>query len=310
MTTQPKNTIIANPMYDVVFKTLMTDRDIARYFVGTILGVEIIDIDFAPQEYTYERKPKTEKQKPVKVIRLDFVATIRTKAGETKKVLIEIQQSQKKIDLFRFSSYLGKQYMQRDAKAKEEKDEDKVEALPIVAIYLVGYKMPANPHIAVKIDRVGINILEGEKVEVKDPLVDILTHDAYFIQVSRIQQAMYADWEKCSELMKLLSLFEQNYFVDGKFTKKYLYPLDPKTDKILKKMVNTLERIATDPYMRRVMEEQEWDELEVNLLQDALERQGNTIVVVSAERDNARAERDSALAELNELKRRFGLINT
>ena len=45
MAKKQKDIIIANPMYDVVFKLLMADKDIARYFVGTVLGEEIIDID-------------------------------------------------------------------------------------------------------------------------------------------------------------------------------------------------------------------------------------------------------------------------
>jgi len=56
--------IIANPLYDVVFKNLMTtgndtNRENASFFVGTILGEEIIDIELVPQEYTYHTDPKT-----------------------------------------------------------------------------------------------------------------------------------------------------------------------------------------------------------------------------------------------------------
>ena len=48
MTKQHRDIIIANPMYNVVFKLLMADKDIARYYVETVLGEEIADIDFAP----------------------------------------------------------------------------------------------------------------------------------------------------------------------------------------------------------------------------------------------------------------------
>ena len=34
-------------MYDAVFKGLMADKDNARYFVGTILDEEVVDIEFA-----------------------------------------------------------------------------------------------------------------------------------------------------------------------------------------------------------------------------------------------------------------------
>jgi len=253
MVDQKNDIIIANPMYDVVFKTLMqADKDFARYFVGTILGVEVVDINFDAQEYTYPKEVETDNIiEEIKVIRMDFVATIRTKDGEEKKVLIEIQQSRKISDVLRFSSYIGKQYIQRNVEAKDKKDVQTdengvktVKPLPLVVIYLLGYEMPTNPHIAVKIDRSGIDILEGAKVDIKDPLMETLTHDAYFIQVSRIMEQMYTDWEKCSELMKLLSLFVQNYFVDKKHTKIYPHIINPETDKILHKMINALERIS------------------------------------------------------------------
>ena len=79
-------------------------------------------------------------------------------------------------------------------------------------------------------------------------------------------------------------------------------------------MENVLERIAADPYIRRIMEEQEFDKLEVDLLNDTILQQGNTILHVTAERDNAWnivAQKDnalqSALAELAQLKQTYGL---
>ena len=53
----------------------------------------------------------------------------------------------------------------------------------------------------------------------------------------------------------MLSLFEQDYFVDENFLKEYPYPI---TDKNIKKMVETLEYIAADPKTRRAMQEEYW----------------------------------------------------
>ena len=103
MANKKKDIIIANPIYDVVFKNLMEDKEIAQYFIGIILGETITDIEFAPLEYTYERKIQTEDQiKTITVIRLDFVATIHTKDNTEKKVLIEIHQALKPYDILRF----------------------------------------------------------------------------------------------------------------------------------------------------------------------------------------------------------------
>ncbi|MDZ7880323.1 MAG: hypothetical protein U5L45_21785 [Saprospiraceae bacterium] len=42
--------IIANPSYDVVFKYLLEDIDIARELLSTILGEEIMYLEVKPQE--------------------------------------------------------------------------------------------------------------------------------------------------------------------------------------------------------------------------------------------------------------------
>ena len=140
-----KEIIIANPMYDVVFKQLLTDKDIARYFIGTILGEEIVDIEFAPQEYPYEKKIKNDltdnEIKKLSLVRLDMVATILTKEGKEKKILIEIQQSLKPYDLLRFRTYIGNQYINKDNIIISK--EDKIaNVMPIVAIYMLGFKLP------------------------------------------------------------------------------------------------------------------------------------------------------------------------
>ena len=75
----------------------------------------------------------------------------------------------------------------------------------------------------------------------------------------------------------------------------------------MEKMVKPLERMAADPYIRRVMEEQEFDELEVNLLNNTIVQQGNTIVQQGNTIVKVSAERDNALAELIKLKQKYGL---
>jgi hypothetical protein len=39
---------------------------------------------------------------------MDFITTLKTKAGERKKVLVEIRKMKSKIDLVRYQSYLAK----------------------------------------------------------------------------------------------------------------------------------------------------------------------------------------------------------
>ncbi|MCP4150726.1 MAG: hypothetical protein GY757_23475, partial [bacterium] len=43
---------IANPIYDVVFKYLMEDNDIARLIISTIIRQKVISLEFRPREGT------------------------------------------------------------------------------------------------------------------------------------------------------------------------------------------------------------------------------------------------------------------
>jgi len=44
--------IIANPIYDIVFKRLMENLDIARGILECILNTSIEQLEFASQEFT------------------------------------------------------------------------------------------------------------------------------------------------------------------------------------------------------------------------------------------------------------------
>jgi len=78
-------------------------------------------------------------------------------------------------------------------------------------------------------------------------------------------------------------------------------------------MVRALEQISADSYIRRVMLEQELDELEVSLLK-------NAIAEISAERDNAIALKDNAIEQkdfalaalqnqIDEYRRKYGTLD-
>ena len=44
--------VIANPIYDAVFKRLMEDNRIAKFFIGTLLEQIIESVEVKPQEFT------------------------------------------------------------------------------------------------------------------------------------------------------------------------------------------------------------------------------------------------------------------
>ena len=97
--------VIANPIYDVVFKKMMENDKVAKFFISTLLEQTIETIEVKPQEFTYVNELVG-----VAVFRLDFIATIKTKSGELKKILIEIQKAKNLIDVMRFRNYLAEHY--------------------------------------------------------------------------------------------------------------------------------------------------------------------------------------------------------
>jgi hypothetical protein len=53
LTQKNKIMVIANPIYDMVFKRLMENRRVARFFIETLIGEQVEEIAMVPQEYTY-----------------------------------------------------------------------------------------------------------------------------------------------------------------------------------------------------------------------------------------------------------------
>jgi hypothetical protein len=295
--------IIANPIYDIVFKRLMENKRIARFFVETIIGEKVEDIAVVPQEYTYysnvkkkkgkkkaENKDTQEEWEVLSVIRFDFVATIRNANGEYKKILIEVQKSNNPTDLMRFRTYLGEQYKRMDvievASGKVEK------ALPVISIYLLGFKLPEIQAVAIKVGRSYIDMIGQKEIKEKSEWIESLTHDGYFVQIPRIAG------KPRTSLEKLLSVFEQKYFVDDKGTiKEYEYPVDEAEVNL---MLELLKHAAAEEKTRREMEEAWWAEQRAEELQKELQESKKRL----EEKDKSLAEKDRENEKLkNELKK-------
>ena len=250
--------IIANPIYDTVFKNLMLNKRMAKFFIETLIGEQIEDIAMLPQEYPVPYKTKREKKTEddvdiVKeeyvsksILRYDFIATIRTAQGERKKALIEIQKSQKPTNIERFRDYIGKQYLSEDPSGKKLKKEEK--DLPIICIFLLGYTLRNFKTAMVKVNRICWDVINNKEIKQKSKFIEALTHDGYFVQIPRIKG------KPRNILENLLSLFEQEYFTYKKLIKEYPYPID--NDNI-REMVDMLRHAASDPKEKKALEE-EW----------------------------------------------------
>ncbi|MDR3198631.1 MAG: hypothetical protein LBU34_12260, partial [Planctomycetaceae bacterium] len=105
---------IANPIYDVVFKFMLEDEEVAKTFLSAIIEEEVLELRFATLERTIRRPPdkvnttETAKESTenagesfLTVCRFDFSAQISTADGKTKTVMIELQKAKFYSDIMR-----------------------------------------------------------------------------------------------------------------------------------------------------------------------------------------------------------------
>jgi hypothetical protein len=264
--------VIANPIYDVVFKRMMENDKVAKFFIETLLEQTVETVEVKPQEFTY-----VDELAGLAVFRLDFIATIRTEAGEYKKVLIEIQKAKNHIDLMRFRNYLAEQYKKEDVI-----NEEKV-ILPITTIYILGFKLPEIASPCIRIERNYWDLIEKKIIESRSDFVEKLTHDSFIVQVNRITNRYQ------TRLDKLLSVFEQTNFVDDKkIIKEFNHDVDIEELKIA---TDILHHSGTNPEERRKIE----NEQEAWRTVDAMTEELRAKVM---EQSKAIKEKDELIAEL------------
>jgi hypothetical protein len=280
--------IIANPIYDVVFKKLMENDKVAKFFISTLLEQPIETIEVQPQEYTYQGELETAKGRQaveerlrerfaIWVYRLDFIATIKTDTGDYTKVLIEIQKAKHPIDLMRFRNYLAAQYKKEDSINNEKV------ALPITTIYILGFKLPEIETPCIKVERKYKDLVNNLTLDKKSEFVEKLTHDSFVVQVGRITDRYQ------TRLDKLLSVFEQRNFTDDKeITKDFAH--EPDIDE-LKTMTDILHYVGTDPKERKQIEIEQEARRTIESMVENYQRE-------LAEKDQALNEKDKLIAEL------------
>lgn len=267
--------VIANPIYDVVFKRLMENDKVAKFFIGTLLEQTIETIEVKPQEFTY-----VDELAGLAVFRVDFIATIKTDTGELKKVLIEIQKARNQIDLMRFRNYLAEQYKKEDTI-----NEEKV-ILPITTIYILGFKLPEIETPCLKVERNYKDLINNSALTTKSDFVEKLTHDSFIVQVNRITDRYQ------TRLDKLLSIFEQTNFVDDKkIIKQFNHPTD--IDEI-KEATDILHYSGTDPEEKRKIELEQEAWRTVNAM---FENEKKEFLKILTEKDQALTEKDKTLTE-------------
>ena len=311
--------IIANPIYDTIFKHLMDDLSIAKGFLSSILRKEIYSIAFLPQERSKLITENVDRDR-LKIFHLDFIAEIESEEGK-KKVLIELQKTSAYAYPHRFRSYIGQLYCEDKKKYDQLVREEMLrvkgtdekpkmipepEMIPIIPILIFGFELDPdrpenqlmifeekrkmfNPNNQIEID----GVLVDEEISLTSKLVECLSHDLIIIQIPFIPE------NPQTKLEIILSIFEQRFLLKDHWYKKYEHQI--KNSPILLAMLNKLEVIAQDEEVAIAMQEEEVNELIYqNML--AKERESEEIIkeqinVIKEEKTNTEKERKKAEKE-------------
>jgi len=287
---------IANPIYDTVFKYMMSDSRVAKMLLSAIIGEQIVELAFASKEYIIRKdadKSKIDKTlEQLTVCHFDFNATIQTENGY-KTVLIELQKARLATDIMRFRRYLGTMYQDPE----NTYDENREKARQIYCIYFLNYEIGLSDSPVIKVDYTVKDLATGVELERKSEFIESLNHKSWIVQVRQLKA------KRRNELEELLSVFDQQqasgnrHFLEideSQYPEKYRL--------IIRKL---LEAFAT-PKVRDEMQLED-DFLNVLLRKDALLAQKEEVITMQGEKlaiyEEELAKKDELIARLlNEQK--------
>jgi hypothetical protein len=284
-------TKIANPIYDVVFKYLMSDNKIAKLMLSTIIGKEVISLQFRDTE------KKTDLDKSIKYHRIDFSAEILDEKNEKQVVIIELQKIRLPADIVRFRRYLGEQYMSKENTylRANEKGDPEIKAIPIINIYFLGYELYKIDAPVIKINRETIDIATNQKIDEKTEFTECLSHDSFIIQIPYLRE------KRRNDLEKLLAIFDQSYL---ETTDQHILNLkDEDYPEKYKEIVRLLLKAISEPEIRRKMDLEDDLVEEIRNKDLAIKRRDEELAKKDeklAEKDEKLAEKDEKLAEKDE----------
>lgn len=270
--------IIANPLYDVVFKYLLEDIEIAKELLAAILGEDIVSIELKPQETL------AESSRGITILRFDFNAVIRKNNGEMHKVLLELQKAKQPMDIMRFRRYLGENYRKEDVFMNED-GTSVSQPLPIITIYFLGFSLQNIPSAIVKINRVYRDVVTQEVLQIKNEFVELLTHDSFIIQVRKLSDGPR------NRLERILRIFSPDFEVSDD---KHMLDFQGDTNEpLVKRMVERLGRAIASEEIRHNMDlEDELDRI--------IDRETHKYLLTILEKDAELAQKDEQLTQKDE----------
>lgn len=231
---------IANSMYDVVFKHLMSDSRAAKVILGALLNCTVEELSYDRNEYTSLSRDD------VHLFRLDFDATIsKVIDGKTVRqvVHVELQKAYEPHEIARFTSYLGSLMRDNGKKAMQEG----THPLHIISIYILGHNLEGIDEPVFYVNRTCV-AQDGTVIQKGLPnvFIESLSVDMVVVQVSKLQGRAR------THLEKMLKIFGGRN-IDGKYTHS-IYLDEDRDDTDYSYVLGQLNKLLANDEMRRKMD--------------------------------------------------------
>ncbi len=275
--------LIANPIYDVVFKYLLDDERVAKLLLSALLGETVEALTYRATEHRLQVGGNVDR---ILVVRLDFQATLRLGSGKQRLVLIELQKARSSWDLMRFRRYLGGQYASSENVFVD--GAGRRVPLPIVSIYFLGTSLEHTDATVVRVNRLCRDAVTGESVE-PEQFIESLNHESLIVQVPKFRG------RRRNELETLLSIFDQDR-IEG--DRHHLRLNEDELPERYREVVRRLVRAIAEP---KVVEEMDIEDEVVEALHEKdrqLEEKDRALAAQRAELAAQQAELAAQQAEL------------
>ena len=188
---------IANPIYDAVFKYMMSDSRVARALLSAIIGEKIVELTFAATERVLKKDADKSKLdltlEQLTVCRFDFRARIETESGGCKTVSIELQKAKLDTDIMRFRRYLGLMYQDAD----NSYDEERLKPREIYCVYILNYAIGYVNRPILKVDKLVVDAVTGDRLHNDSDFVNGLHHLSWIVQVEFLKKNRRNDLDAC-----------------------------------------------------------------------------------------------------------------
>ncbi|MDI9356993.1 MAG: hypothetical protein QM536_08240, partial [Chitinophagaceae bacterium] len=298
-----KSVIIPNPIYDVSFRYLMADNESAKLIISTLLGKNIIQLTRKNHSLPYiKHRMEKDSEAGVKMMHLDFSATIQTDDGE-QAVIIEMQKSEwTGGDVFRFKRYIQENFSQKKTSQVIDTETGEVsfiyEPIILIPIFILDFCIEKEIHDPIiRTNRKNIGFFTEKELKESNFFIDNLSYNMVTVQIpniNKIPKSMYAANPQKEMVYHLLEIFNQKNILNGDKRSLQLDEYDVFFERVVKRLLSAREEY---PELAIEMEEEEnyLNDIKIATIQasnarfEAKELRKN---LAQAEQEKAKAEQE------------------